>query len=88
MSPKYEFDRMTKMYGEVEKVTAKLTLKRNSVWYLLIPMIALFFAGIFYRRKNPEISIHSFLTSAIGIGLIYSLLVSIIISISAVLIII
>lgn len=77
MSPKYELEGMSNIYGEVEKATGKLDLNGESILFILLPLIALFAAGIIYRKKNPEISIQSFLISAVGIGLLYSLMVTI-----------
>ncbi len=77
MSPKYELEGMSNIYGEVEKATGKLDLNGESILFILLPLIALFAAGIIYRRKSPEISIQSFLISAVGIGLLYSLMVTI-----------
>ena len=77
MSPKYELEGMSNIYGEVEKATGKLDLNGESSLFILLPLIALFAAGIIDRRKNPEISIRCFLISAVGIGLLYSLMVTI-----------
>ena len=77
MSPKYELEGMSNIYEEVEKATGKLDLNGESILFILLPLIALFAAGIIYRRKSPEISIQSFLISAVGIGLLYSLMVTI-----------
>ena len=75
MSPKYELEAMSNIYGEVEKATGKLNINGESILLIVLPLISLFAAGIIYRKKNPEISISSFLISAAGIGLLYSLMV-------------
>ncbi|WP_338470921.1 zinc ribbon domain-containing protein [Niallia sp. XMNu-256] len=76
MSPKFELKGTYHLYGEVLKLSSKLSLNGQNVLYMLFPLIALFIAGIIYQRKNPENSIISILIGAAGIGILYSLMVA------------
>jgi hypothetical protein len=67
----------TNLEYEEYKGTGEVNSSFSYVLFMIFPILALFAGGIFYRKQNPEISISSFLSGAIGIGLIYSLLLSI-----------
>ncbi len=56
------------------RINADLEISASNVLYAVFPLAALFIGGFYYRRKTGEISVRSFLAGALGIGLIYSIL--------------
>jgi len=74
VSPTYHMELTNHVSSYTESGGGELSLKGTFVILLLLPFIALFAAGIVYRRKNEEVSLQNFLTGAMGIGLLYSLL--------------
>lgn len=78
MSPTYKIEGLVNLDNENSKMNGELAINGATILILLIPFISLFAAGILYRKKNHEVSMRSFLSGAIGIGLIYSILLTII----------
>ena len=77
LTPTYEAEGIANLGQERNKVNGELAIKGKSILLLLIPLIALFAAGIFYRKRNQEISLRLFLSGAIGIGLVYGIFLAI-----------
>lgn len=78
LTPKFTFDFKGSEYDERFHVNGELNASVKSLLYLIFPFIALMIGGVFYRKKNPEISIQSFLLGAVGIGVIYGLILSVV----------
>lgn len=78
LTPNFAFDVKGSEYGDLFQVNGELNASVKSVLYLILPFIALMIGGVFYRKKNPAISIQSFLLGAIGIGVIYGFILSIV----------
>lgn len=75
-SPSYEIKLDTNIDYINTSGTGELKISFNYVLFILLPILALFIGGILYRKKYATISINSFLSGSIAIGLIYSLLLS------------
>lgn len=76
ISPSYEAQ-MESNFIYDETFTGKLSVHFTYILFMVFPILSLFIGGILYRRKNTTVSIQSFLSGAIGIGLIYSILLTV-----------
>ncbi|HWL22807.1 MAG TPA: zinc ribbon domain-containing protein [Ureibacillus sp.] len=74
--PSYEAQ-MESNYIYHEKFTGELDVHFTYILFILFPILSLFVAGIVYRKTNPVVSNQSFLSGSIGIGLIYSLILTV-----------
>ncbi|WP_407407854.1 hypothetical protein [Peribacillus sp.] len=76
LSPSYTLDMESNNSYEDYKGSGELSLSFTYVLFIIIPLLCLFVSGIVYRKKHTDISIQSFLSGAVGIALIYSLLLT------------
>lgn len=77
LSPSYTLNLESNSSYDDYKGTGELNLSFTYVLFIILPLIGLFGSGILYRKKQTDVSLQSFLSGAIGIALIYSLLLTI-----------
>ncbi|WP_110928703.1 zinc ribbon domain-containing protein [Bacillus massiliglaciei] len=77
LSPKYKLQaEIHEGYDDFE-VSGDLKIGFSYVVFILFPFIGLFISGLLYGRKNGEKNLQSFLGGAVGIGLIYGLILTV-----------
>ncbi|MGX2961705.1 hypothetical protein JNUCC23_20965 [Peribacillus sp. JNUCC 23] len=77
VSPSYEVKVDSNLEYDEFIGTGELNLSFTYILFILFPILSLFVGGMIYRKQHEKILIREFLSGAIGIGLIYSVLFSV-----------